>query len=315
MPREGIVLETVGGTYRIRTLPGDDEIEAVLRGRLKKEARTGETVVAGDRVRLRIPADGTPTIEEILPRSTELIRARPGGRRPKRIASNVDRALVVLAAADPPFRSDVADRFLVLAESCGIPAVLVMNKMDLVPAETEDRFRLEAAMDLYRSLGYPVLSMSALEGDGLEELRRLLDSGTSVLMGPSGVGKSTLLNALNPGLGLRTREVSDRGRGGRHTTVSARLLPLAGQGWSGGGWVVDTPGFSDIALWGVDPAVLPGTFPEFRERAGDCRFRGCRHMEEPECAVKEGLESGQVDPGRYRSYRSLMDEAEAAPSW
>jgi ribosome biogenesis GTPase / thiamine phosphate phosphatase len=314
VPREGIVLEAVGGIYRVRLMPRDGEIEAVLRGRLKKEARTGETVIAGDRVRLGVPDEGTPTIEEVLPRSSELVRARPGGRRPKRVASNVDRVLVVLAAADPPFRPDVADRFLVLAESCGIPPVLVVNKMDLVSGQ-EARAALQATLDIYRSLGYPVLETAALDGRGIEELRRLLDSGTSVLVGPSGVGKSSLLNALNPDFELRTREVSSRGRGGRHTTVSARLMPLAGEGWSGEGWVVDTPGFSDITLWGVDPALVPDTFPEFRERAGDCRFRGCRHLHEPGCAVKDALEAGEVDPGRYGSYRALMTEAEEAPSW
>jgi ribosome biogenesis GTPase / thiamine phosphate phosphatase len=305
----------VGGTYRVRLVPEDREVEAVLRGRLKKEARTGESVVAGDRVRLEIPDEGTPTIEEILPRSTELVRARPGGRRPKRVASNVDRVLVVLAAADPPFRPEVADRFLVLVESCRIPAVLVLNKMDLVPEGSDDRTALESALDLYRSLGYRVLETSTIGGEGVGELQRLLDSGTSVLAGPSGVGKSSLLNALNPHLELRTGEVSARGRGGRHTTVSARLLPLEGEGWSGEGWVVDTPGFSDVTLWGVEPALLPETFPEFRERAGECRFRGCRHLEEPECAVKAALESGEVDPGRYASYRALMTEAEEAPTW
>jgi ribosome biogenesis GTPase / thiamine phosphate phosphatase len=305
----------VGGTYRVRLVREDREIEAVLRGRLKKEERTGERVVAGDRVRLRIPEDGTPTIEEVLPRFTELVRARPGGRRPKHVASNVDRVLVVLAAADPPFRPEVADRFLVLAESCRIPPVLVVNKMDLVPEGAGDRAALESALDLYRSLGYPVLETSALGGEGVKELQRLLDSGTSVLVGPSGVGKSSLLNALNPDFELRTREVSARGRGGRHTTVSARLLRLAGEGWSGEGWVVDTPGFSDITLWGVEPALLPDTFPEFRERAGECRFRGCRHLEEPGCAVKAALKSGEVDPVRYGSYRALMTEAQEAPAW
>lgn len=299
------MLEGVGGKYRVRLSDEDEVVEAVLRGRIKKESRSDERVLAGDRVRIRIPGGGTPTVEELLPRATELVRAGPGGRRPKRVAANVDRMLVVLAADAPPFRPELADRFLVLAESSRISPVLVVNKMDLTPPGGEPRRALEGHLVVYRGLGYPVVETSARTGEGLEELRGLLDSGASALVGPSGVGKSSLLNALNPGFALRTREVSTRVGRGRHTTVSARLLPI-----SDTGWVVDTPGFSDVSLWGVDPRLLPEVFPEFRSRAGECRFRGCRHLKEPGCAVKEALERGEVDPGRYRSYQALMAEAD-----
>ena len=310
MLREGTVLEGVGGRYRVR-LDGDDEVvEAALRGRLKKEAGKGERVLAGDRVQLRLDDAGTSTIEEVLPRRTELARSGPGGRRPKRVAANVDRILVVLAAADPPFRRETGDRFLALAESSGVSPVLILNKVDLIGDDQALRAGVEAALELYREVGYPVITTSALTGEGIDDLRALLSSGSSVLVGPSGVGKSSLLNALDPSLDLRTREVSARAGRGRHTTVSARLLPIAGDGW-----VVDTPGFSDVTLWGVAPDELSHAFPDLDRWAPECRFRSCRHLEEPGCAVKAALERGEVDPERYRSYRVLLEEAEAAPTW
>jgi ribosome biogenesis GTPase / thiamine phosphate phosphatase len=186
----------------------------------------------------------------------------------------------------------------------------VINKADLAPDGSDVRRALEPIVEVYRRVGYTVLETSASNGEGIDALAELLSTGASVLVGPSGVGKSSLLNAINPDLNLRTRGVSARGGRGRHTTVGARLLHLKGKGW-----VVDTPGFSDVALWGIDPARLPDAFPEFRERAGECRFRTCRHLEEPGCAVKQALDRGEVDEGRHRSYRILAEEADQLPSW
>lgn len=304
----GTVLEAVGGTYRIRPEGTRFELEAVLRGRLKQEARTGDRVVAGDRVRFRQEDGDSATIEEVLPRVSEFVRAAPSGHRAKIVAANVDHVLVVLAASDPPFRNDVADRFLVLAETSGGSPRLVINKTDLVPPGPAGRAALEGGLDAYRRIGYPVLATSAVSGEGMGDFAELLSGGTSVLVGPSGVGKSSLLNAVDPSLGLRTGLVGAKGRG-RHTTVSARLLPL-----EGGGAVVDTPGFSDVALWRTDPALLAAAFPEVRERAGSCRFRDCRHLEEPGCAVRDALARGEMDEDRYASYRALRAEAESSSS-
>lgn len=299
----GTVLEGVGGVYRV-LLEDGAVVEASLRGRVKRTGRRGERIVPGDRVRLASHEDREAfTVEETFPRKNALQRAGPGGRRPKIVAANVDRALVVLSAVEPPFRAETADRFLALAETCGIPPVMVLNKTDLEGA----REIIEEASDLYGSIGYSVIAASAQTGEGMERLAEELVDSVSVVIGPSGVGKSTILNALDPDLELRTAPVSRRAGGGRHTTVSARLLPL-----SCGGWVVDTPGFSDVALWGVAPRDLASGFPEMGEPGERCRFRECSHVHEPECGVREAVEAGTIPASRYESYRTLFEEAREA---
>ncbi len=294
------VLEGTGGRYRL-LLPHGGEGEASLRGRLKKEENLAGRVVAGDRVRVAEGADGTLTIEELLPRDSELVRAGLRGRHPKVVAANLTGIFVVHSLDQPAFRGDRVDRFLALAESCGIPPTLVLNKVELPGA----RERGEAEAKRYGAVGYPVLLTSARTGEGIKAFTEALAGGTWALVGPSGVGKSSLLNAVDPSLGLRVGEVSRRSGGGRHTTVSAVLHPVAS-----GGWVVDTPGFSEVSLWSVDPASLGDCFPEFREPAEACRFRECSHLHEPECGVREALERGEIDAERFASYRALREGAE-----
>lgn len=292
-------METTGGVYRVLLVEqGSEEVvDAFLRGRLKQEIRTGDRIVAGDRVRVRQGEDGTWTVEEVLPRHSELVRAGPRGHRPKVVAANLDRVVVVVAADHPPLRREQVDRFLALAEACELEAVLVVNKTDL----PVDRDALSVMVGTYRGIGYTVLSTSVVTGEGTEALSEILRDGVSALVGPSGVGKSSLLNALAPGHSLRVGEVSVRLKSGRHITVGARLLRLPG-----GGKVVDTPGFSDVAIWGMDPARLPDAFREFRTVAEECRFRACSHIHEPDCAVRTAVEEGVIDGGRYRSYLALQ---------
>jgi ribosome biogenesis GTPase / thiamine phosphate phosphatase len=298
----GVVAETVGGIYRI-LLDTGQEVEAFLRGRLKREARTGDRVVPGDRVLVVPVGDGEGwVVESVTERETELVRSAPGGRRAKVVAANVERVFVVVAAARPSFRSELVDRFLVLAESCRIPAVLVVNKMDLAadpPPELED------LLEMYRRVDYPVLRISAHTGAGLDELSRGMEGQLSTFIGPSGAGKSSILNALFPDLGLRTGTVDRRRGRGRHTTVSPRLVVLDGDTR-----VIDTPGFSDVTAWGVDPGTADQCFPELRRISNACRFRGCSHLHEPDCAVREAVESGEIDLRRYESYRVLAGASE-----
>jgi ribosome biogenesis GTPase len=284
--------------YRV-ALDEGPEVDAVLRGRLKLEARTGDRVIIGDRVRVEPAADAF-TIEEVEPRVRQVVRRVPGGRRAKAIVANLDTLVVVMAARAPDPQPDSIDRLLAIAESDSIEAVLVLNKVDLPGA----RERAEQLVALYRRVGYEVHAVSAASGEGMPGLREVLCRGSSALVGPSGAGKSSLLNALEAGLELRTGEISRRGERGRHTTVSSRLIRT-----SCGTAVADTPGFGDVGVWGVTPEELEECFREFRPLLDQCRFRRCAHVHEPGCAVREALADGRIAPSRYQSYVTLRTEA------
>ncbi len=289
----------VGGAYEVETDDGR-VVEATLRGRLKQDRRSSDRVVAGDRIDLALDGSGGATVERVHERASVLVRRAPGGRHgAKPIAANVDQVAVVLAATHPEPNLRMLDRFLVIAEASGLPSIIVVNKLDLV-AEADVRSRFAA----YTAAGYPLLLTTAKHAAGVDALRERLRDRTSVLTGPSGVGKSSLLNALEPGLGLRVGEVSRAVHKGRHTTVSARLVPLAC-----GGWVVDTPGLREVGVWDVPAESLDELFPELRPYLGQCRFGSdCSHVHEPGCAIRAAVERGDVDGDRYASYVKLLDD-------
>lgn len=299
--RRGTVLETGGGVYVVR-LEGGDRVEASLRGRLKQERRTGDRVVVGDHVEVARHGHGW-SVEGVLERTSQLVRRSLGGRITKVVAANVERVLAVVAARDPNPSPAMVDRLLVVAEASGVHPVLVVNKVDL-PGGKEAAATLAA---LYGPIGYRVLSVSAVTGEGMQSVAAELCRGVSALMGPSGAGKSSLLNRLHPELELPTGDLSRRTGRGRHTTVSARLVPL-----EGGGVVADTPGFGDVGVWGVEAAQVAGCFPEIARLEEACRFRGCAHLKEPGCAVRSAVEEGSVATSRYRSYVTLREEATSA---
>ncbi len=290
------VLGSSGGTYQVQLASGEVR-PARLRGRLKLEQRTGDRVVAGDRVSVLLLDDGSAAIESVEPRRTELVRRAPGGRGAKVLVANADQVMIVLAAAHPEPNLRMLDRLLVLGESNQLPCVIVVNKVDLVSVdEMRERFAP------YRAAGYDVLFVSALDGTGVDDVRTLLCGRESVLTGPSGAGKSSLLNAVQPGLSLRVGAVSDAVGKGRHTTVSALLVPL-----ECGGYVADTPGLREVGLWGIEPGTLDACFPEFRPYIGSCRFaRSCTHDHEPDCAVVAAVDAGVINRGRYDSYLRLL---------
>jgi ribosome biogenesis GTPase len=297
----GVVLSKVGGGYQIH-IEGDVRT-ATLRGRVKH--RKSPKVLVGDRVELEIAPHGTATIEQVLPRTSVLRRRMPGRIRGTReVVANVDQVVVVGAVREPDWDFQIMDRFIAVAEANGLPAVVVVNKCDLAGDAS-------ACATPYRAAGYPAVLTSARSGVGTPALHELLDSRTSVFTGSTGVGKSSLLNVLQPGLHLRTESVSQRTGAGRHTTVAAEMHPYGGDGF-----VVDTPGLRDIGLWGLEPGEVESAFPDIRAEAGSCRFDDCRHLEEPGCAVVDGVARGEVAASRLASYRRLLAESlQAADHW
>ncbi len=317
-PEHGVVLEGTGGLWRVR-LDSGETIEASLRGRLKKSdagrRRDGslrrDTVrssaqtlklAVGDDVMLEPSARSDDwAIAEILPRRSALARRAPGGGQGERIvAANVDQVVVMFAAAKPEPHLRMLDRFLVIAEGNDLAARIIVNKVDLVEHDAvRGRFRI------YEDAGYPVHYTSVKLRMGLEEVHASFEACRSVITGPSGVGKSSLLNASFPGAGLRVGAISESVNKGRHTTVGAVMLPLPG---GAAGYVIDTPGLREVGLWALPPEHLDRCFPEIRALAAECRYADCRHVTEPECAVRAGVTSGTVSPERYDSYRRLLEE-------
>ena len=274
-------------------------LEAVLRGRMKH--RRDETVLVGDRVVMAGAGKPPATIEAIAPRRSLLQRRSPGRQRGERsVAANVDKVVVVGAARMPTWDPYLIDRFIAVAEANGLPVAVIINKTDLDPAA--------ATLGVpYEQADYPVLLTSAITGQGIDQLRGLLEGCVSLFTGPTGVGKSSLLNRLVPGLRLRTAAVSPRSHAGRHTTVAAEMHPCLD-----GGFVVDTPGLRDIGLWGLCPEEVAEAFPDIRRHGVTCRFDNCRHREEPACAVREAVAAGTLAASRYESYQTMLDEAEVA---
>jgi ribosome biogenesis GTPase len=299
-PLPGTVLRARSGFYTVRLDDGGD-VECRLRGRIKQERGDSDLVVIGDRVAVSNLAEGEAMIESIEPRRTRFSRRQPGPRgswKEDMIVANLDQVLVVFACADPMPHLRMVDRFLVVAEHNEVEAVLVANKVDLVG--------LGAARGIfagYEAIGYPVHYISAREGIGLEELADRLIGRVSVVTGPSGVGKSTLLNAIQPGLRIETGAVSETAHKGRHTTTSAELHPLIAPG---GGYVADTPGLRELGLWQVPADELAWCFPEMRGHLGRCAFNDCRHLSEPRCAVLAAVADGTISAARHDSYRRLL---------
>lgn len=276
------------GFYYLQ-VPGQEELLSCrLRGRLKRHKTGVGAVVTGDYVEYSLLGDGTGAIEACLPRRSLLLRPA---------VANIDQVLITFAAKEPDLNELLLNRFLVLAEWSGIPEIVIcINKCDLLADEDQEGF-----WQPYREAGYQVLQVSAKEQLGVEALRAKLADKVTVFAGPSGVGKSSLLNAVDGNLQLATGSISDKIKRGKHTTRAACLMAVAG-----GGRVVDTPGFSAAELEQVEKSRLAWYFPEFRPYIEKCYYNTCTHSHEPDCAVKEALEKGEISQGRYGAYLNIL---------
>lgn len=299
---QGRVIRARTGFYDVQY--GDTVLRCTLRGTLKRKNRSetgrrlyADPVAVGDWVIFTQLDMEEGVIEDILPRQTKFSRQYAGkhGDIEQVIVANAHQIVAVVATLMPPLNFRTLDRFLILAEAGDMEAVICLNKMDLVD-ETQ-RAELATIFAVYEKLGYRVLWTSIHVPESLDALREALKAKFSVIVGASGVGKSSLLNALQPSLGLRTGEVGIRTQKGRHTTTLVEYFPL-----DSGGEVADTPGIREVGLWGVDTENLEYYFPEMHPYLGACKYNDCAHVAEPECAVQDAVEAGDIHPERYRSY-------------
>jgi ribosome biogenesis GTPase len=296
----GLVVGARSRSFTVRV--GSEEILALVPKRLRfLHADLVDPVAVGDRVTLSITGDQA-VIDEVEPHRNALSRPASGraGRR-QVLAANLDLAVVVLAAQEPQWKPATLDRYLVLASGGGVPGMACINKIDLNPA-----VRCAPELSVYPRLNVPVSFTSVVTGEGMDELDARLAGKTAVLIGPSGAGKTSLINRLVPGAERRVSEISQRTQKGRHTTTWVEMLDLAN-----GGHLVDSPGLRVLDLTGVEPENLVTHFPEMAPLAAHCRFDDCRHMAEPDCAVKRGVEEGTVVAHRYDSYRRIYASLEA----
>jgi ribosome biogenesis GTPase len=269
-----------------------------------QEIEHTDPVAIGDRVRYVDVGQGRGVITDILPRLSRLSRPAPvPGQRvfEQVIVSNADQVIPIFSSASPTPKWVLLDRYLVAAEAAGLPSLIVITKLDLAWKNPE----LEEDIEIYRRIGYPIQRVSSVTGEGIEELKSALNGKTSVLVGKSGVGKTSLLNAVQPGLGLRVKAVSGGEIGkGRHTTTHYEMFELYF-----GGRLVDTPGMREFGLWDIDAGELASLFPEMQSLVGQCKFGlSCSHDREPGCAIRKAVMAETVSPYRYQSYMRLWEE-------
>ena len=291
--KQGLIIKAQSGFFWVET--GEGIIVCQLRGKLKRGRAMGDIAALGDHVSITISDDGSGALENVEERKQALVRLdpRPQGEYQQVLLANADQVVFVFACANPNPKLRMLDRFLVIAEKQKIPIIIIANKIDLVENAKE-------MFGIYESIGYRVIYTSAKSEAGLEEMRDVLKNKISALAGPSGVGKSSLLNALQPGLGLAVNEISKVMNKGRHTTVTRQMFPL-----EGGGYVADTPGWKSLALWDTEAEEMDAYFPELRDLVPYCQFSDCTHIHEPGCAVLAALKENKIHPERYQSYLRL----------
>ena len=303
---EALIIKNTGSWYVARTADGT-EIGCKIKGNFRlKGIRSTNPIAVGDRVNISVNDSGTAFITDILPRKNYIIRRASNLSKESHIlASNLDQALLIVTLSHPTTSLTFIDRFLATAEAYRVPAIIVINKIDLL-TEPEDIELLDAVSYLYKSIGYKVVTTSAKTGAGIDALRSLLRGKTTLISGNSGVGKTTLINDLIPGLDLRTAAISEVHDTGTHTTTFSEMFQLPGDD---GGYLIDTPGVRGFGTIEMDEYEASHFFPEIFKIGADCRFNNCTHTHEPHCAVIKALEDGLIAQSRYTSYLSILEDS------
>jgi len=302
---QGLVIKSTGSWYEVQTDEGRS-IKCRIKGKFRTlDIKTTNPVAVGDRVTIEPePDQDTGLITDLEPRKNYIIRKSVNlSKQAQIIAANLDQAFLIVTLASPRTSLGFIDRFLVTAEAYDIPAKLIFNKLDLFSAEGLDI--LEDYQSIYEQTGYPCYSVSALKATNLDQIKELLKDKVTLVSGHSGVGKSTLINALLPGHELKTGEISDWSDKGKHTTTFAEMFRLPF-----GGYLIDTPGIRELGVFDIEKQELGRLFPEIRKLMGNCRFHNCRHINEPGCAVIDAIEAGKLEPSRYDSYLSIYNNNE-----
>ncbi|MDO4756909.1 MAG: ribosome small subunit-dependent GTPase A [Parabacteroides sp.] len=298
----GLVIKNTGSWYTVRTEEKGD-IESKIKGNFRlKEIRTTNPVAVGDRVRIQLNAEGTAFITEIEERKNYIIRRASNlSKQAHIIAANVDMAMLIVTVNYPITTTIFIDRFLATAEAYRIPVKLVFNKVDRYGEE--DRELMEALIHLYTTIGYPCSKLCARTGEGLDVLKADLQGKITLLSGHSGVGKSTIINQLIPGVNLRTGDISEYHNKGMHTTTFSEMIPLPD-----GGYLIDTPGIKGFGTIEMEGVEIAHYFPEIFKHSADCRFNNCSHRHEPGCAVLQAVKEHYISESRYRSYLNIMED-------
>jgi ribosome biogenesis GTPase len=297
---KGLVIKSTGSWYQVLSDTGQ-RVDCRIQGKFRlKDIKTTNPIAVGDRVEFELePELETGVITQLEERKNYIIRKSVNlSKQAQIIAANLDQAFLIVTLASPRTSLGFIDRFLVTAEAYDIPASLIFNKLDLFSDEGLEI--LAEYEQIYTDLGYPCYHVSAKEGTNIEQIKTLLKDKVTLISGHSGVGKSTLINAILPEAEVKTGAVSDWSDKGQHTTTFAEMYNLPF-----GGYLIDTPGIRELGVFDIEPQELGRLFPEFRERMGDCRFHNCRHINEPGCAVLTALENGEIEPSRYDSYLSI----------
>lgn len=298
--QRGLVTKTTGKWYKVRTASGDT-IDCRLRGNFRiKGIKSTNPIAVGDRVEYELQAtDGTGLITAVEERRNCIIRRSTKlSKQTHIIAANLDQACLVATVGFPRTSTGFIDRFLVTANAYHVPCMLVFNKIDLYDDELQEY--QDSLCEVYTRAGYRCLGVSAIKGTNIDEMRDLLSGTTTLFAGHSGVGKSALLNAISPGLGLRVGDVSMWSMKGKHTTTFAELFPY------GDGFIIDTPGIKEFGMVDFKKEEVSHFFPEMREVLHNCRFANCTHEHEPGCAVKMAVEQGLISDFRYENYLNIL---------